>query len=49
MILWASWLNADPRRFIVLSFAATLTLGLIGIVTGGGGVSTNGFVPGGSD
>ena len=48
MILWALWLGTDPRRVVALSFAVMLTLGLIGIATGGG-VSASGFMPGGSD
>ena len=46
-VLWASWLNADPRRITVLTFAFTMALGVIGVI--GGGASTNGFAPGGSD
>jgi hypothetical protein len=47
LILWATWLNADPRRLTVLTFALTAALGIIGAI--GGGASTNGFAPGGSD
>lgn len=47
IVLWASWLNADPRRITVLTFALTAALGVIGVI--GGGTSTNGFAPGGSD
>ncbi len=47
LVLWASWVNADPRRITMLTFALTMALGVIGVI--GGGVSTNGMAPGGSD
>jgi hypothetical protein len=47
LVLWASWLNADPHRITVLTFAFTMALGVIGVLSGG--ASTNGFAPGGSD
>ncbi|MEO8608064.1 MAG: hypothetical protein ABI690_09295 [Chloroflexota bacterium] len=47
LVLWASWFNADPRRVSALTLALTMALGVIGVI--GGGVSTNGMAPGGSD
>ena len=48
LVLWASWLNADPRRITALTFAVTMALGVIGVISGGG-AHTNGMAPGGSD
>ena len=47
LVLWVSWLNADPRRITALTFALTMALSVIGVI--GGGASTNGMAPGGSD
>lgn len=47
LILWATWVNEDPRRIAFLSFAVMVTLT---VVSGGGIVAKpNGFAPGGSD
>ena len=45
LILWATWVNADPRRIAYLSFALMITLSLVG----GHAVKPCGFAPGGSD
>jgi hypothetical protein len=47
LVLWASWVNADPRRIKMLTFALTMALGVIGVI--GGGAHTNGMASGGSD